>query len=43
MIGRLPNPVEVIELDCGHIPAVTRPDEFAAILDGVAQQVESHA
>jgi pimeloyl-ACP methyl ester carboxylesterase len=43
MIGRLPNAVEVIELDCGHIPAVTRPDEFAAILDRVAQQVESHA
>ena len=41
MIGRLPNPVEVIELDGGHIPAVTRPEEFAAILDRIAAAAES--
>jgi pimeloyl-ACP methyl ester carboxylesterase len=43
MIGRLPNPVEVIELDAGHIPAVTRPEEFAAILERIASAEEQHA
>ena len=36
MIGRLPNPVTVIELDAGHIPAVTQPAAFAAILEDIA-------
>lgn len=38
MIGRLPSPelVTVVELDTGHIPAVTHPAEMAAILDRVA-------
>jgi pimeloyl-ACP methyl ester carboxylesterase len=40
MIGRLPNPVEVIELDCGHIPAVTAPEMFAAVLERVALAVK---
>jgi pimeloyl-ACP methyl ester carboxylesterase len=43
MIGRLPNPLEVIELDTGHIPAVTRPAEFAAILDRIAAAEEQRA
>jgi pimeloyl-ACP methyl ester carboxylesterase len=38
MIGRLPNPVEVVELDTGHIPAVTHPEQFAAILERIAVQ-----
>ena len=35
MIGRLPSPelVTVVELDTGHIPAVTHPEEMAAILE----------
>ncbi len=38
MIGRLPSPelVTVVELDAGHIPAVTHPADMAAILNGVA-------
>ncbi len=38
MIGRLPSPelVTVVELDTGHIPAVTHPEAMAAILNGVA-------
>ena len=38
MIGRLPSPelVTVVELDTGHIPAVTHPDAMAVILNGVA-------
>ena len=43
MIGRLPNPVEIIELDTGHIPAVTRPEEFAAILERIAVAEEQRA
>jgi len=35
MVLRLPGPVDVIRLDCGHIPAVTHPAEFAAILTEV--------
>jgi pimeloyl-ACP methyl ester carboxylesterase len=38
MIGRLPRPelVSAIDLDTGHIPAVTHPDQLAAILHEVA-------
>jgi pimeloyl-ACP methyl ester carboxylesterase len=32
MAGRLPQQPEVIELDSGHIPAVTMPERFAEIL-----------
>jgi pimeloyl-ACP methyl ester carboxylesterase len=36
MIGRLPRPATVVELDTGHIPAVTDPERFAAaVLDAV--------
>jgi pimeloyl-ACP methyl ester carboxylesterase len=37
MIGRLPSPelVTVVELETGHIPAVTHPQEMAAILNEV--------
>ncbi len=35
-IARLPSP-RVVELDSGHIPAVTHPKEFARILDAVAE------
>jgi pimeloyl-ACP methyl ester carboxylesterase len=38
MIGRLPNPVDVIEVDTGHIPAVTHPELFAAILERIASK-----
>ena len=41
MLGRLPNPVDVVELDTGHIPAVTHPELFAAILERVAAQEAS--
>jgi pimeloyl-ACP methyl ester carboxylesterase len=41
MLGRLPNPVEVVELDTGHIPAVTHPEQFAAILERIAAQEAS--
>jgi pimeloyl-ACP methyl ester carboxylesterase len=34
MIGRLPGSPTVVEWDCGHIPAVTRPDDFVALLEG---------
>jgi pimeloyl-ACP methyl ester carboxylesterase len=30
MLRRIPH-VEVVDLDCGHIPAITRPGEFAAV------------
>ncbi len=32
MIGHLPPTPTVVDWDCGHIPAVTRPDDFAALL-----------
>ncbi len=32
MVGHLPGPIEVVRLDCGHVPAVTDPDGFAALL-----------
>ena len=40
MIGRLPNPLDVIELDAGHIPAVTQPEAFARVLDDIATSAE---
>jgi pimeloyl-ACP methyl ester carboxylesterase len=40
MISRLPNPVTVVELDCGHVPAVTEPEVFAKILDEIAAEAE---
>ena len=41
MIGRLPSPelVTVVELDTGHIPAVTHPAEMARVLNRVAQGI----
>jgi len=36
MIARLPHPPTVVRLDTGHIPAVTMPGAFAAVLAGVA-------
>jgi pimeloyl-ACP methyl ester carboxylesterase len=42
MIARLPNRVDVVELDCGHIPAITRPEVFAKILDEIAAEAEQH-
>jgi pimeloyl-ACP methyl ester carboxylesterase len=41
MMGRLPNEVDVIEIDTGHIPAVTHPELFAAILERIAAQEEA--
>ena len=32
MIARLPVPPTVLDWDCGHIPPVTRSEEFAALL-----------
>ena len=37
-IARLRDP-RVVEIDSGHIPAVTHPERFAEILDGVADEV----
>lgn len=35
MIGHLPGTPTVVRLDCGHLPAVTMPDELAAVLAAV--------
>ena len=35
MVARLPHPPTVVRLDTGHIPAVTAPKEFAAIVESV--------
>ncbi len=35
-ITRLPKPPRIVEIDSGHIPAVTHPEEFASILDAIA-------
>jgi len=32
MLERLPNPPDVIDLDGGHVPAITRPEALAAII-----------
>ena len=34
MVARLPRPAEVIELETGHIPAVTHSERFADLLLG---------
>ena len=34
MLGRLPGPIDVVHLDSGHVPAVTMPEQFAAIVIG---------
>lgn len=39
-IERLGRPARIVELDCGHIPAVTNPKELAALLDEAADQAE---
>lgn len=35
-MGREP---DIVELDCGHIPAVTDPEGFARLLDAIAERV----
>jgi pimeloyl-ACP methyl ester carboxylesterase len=39
MVERLPEPPTVIRFDCGHIPAITHPQELAAVLNSAAEQV----
>jgi pimeloyl-ACP methyl ester carboxylesterase len=39
-IERLGRPARTVEIDSGHIPAVTHPEQLAAILDEVADEVE---
>ncbi len=41
-IARLPKPPRIVEIDSGHIPAVTHPEEFARILDEVAGYSARH-
>jgi len=36
MIGHLPGEPTVVRGECGHVPAVTRPDEFVELLEAVA-------
>ena len=33
MIARLPDEPTVVTWECGHIPAITRPDGVAALVD----------
>jgi pimeloyl-ACP methyl ester carboxylesterase len=40
-IERLGRPARIVEIDSGHIPAVTHPEQLAAILDEVADEVEA--
>jgi pimeloyl-ACP methyl ester carboxylesterase len=40
-IERLGRPARIVELDSGHIPAVTHPELLAAILDEAADEVEA--
>jgi pimeloyl-ACP methyl ester carboxylesterase len=40
MIARLPRVPTVVRLDCGHIPAVTEPERFAAVLASAASEGE---
>ena len=35
MVSRLPGPVTVVRMDCGHVPPVTHPAELAAIIHAV--------
>jgi pimeloyl-ACP methyl ester carboxylesterase len=37
MATRLPGPVSVVELDAGHLAAVTRPEALAALIAGAAR------
>lgn len=39
MVRHLPQPPAVVRLDCGHIPAVTQPRDFAAVLDQVERSL----
>jgi hypothetical protein len=32
MAGRLPKPPGIVELECGHIPAVVEPATFASVV-----------
>jgi hypothetical protein len=41
MIARLPDPVTVVDLDTGHIPAITDVDAMAAVLERAAASVVS--
>jgi pimeloyl-ACP methyl ester carboxylesterase len=41
-IARLPSPPRIVEIDSGHIPAVTHPEEFARILGEVADYCARH-
>jgi pimeloyl-ACP methyl ester carboxylesterase len=36
MVARLPNPVAVVALDVGHVPAITHPAELAAVCNRAA-------
>jgi pimeloyl-ACP methyl ester carboxylesterase len=38
MIGRLPRPPRVVEIDGGHIPSVTRPEAVATVLNALAEE-----
>jgi pimeloyl-ACP methyl ester carboxylesterase len=38
MIGNLPQPPRVVDLDSGHVPAVVMPDEFSAIVKEAGSQ-----
>jgi pimeloyl-ACP methyl ester carboxylesterase len=40
-IERLGRPARIVEIDSGHIPAVTHPVQLAAILDEIADEVEA--
>ncbi len=35
MVEHLPEPAAVVRLDCGHIPAITHPDELATVLNQI--------
>jgi pimeloyl-ACP methyl ester carboxylesterase len=35
MVGRLPELAVVVRLDCGHIPAITHPDDLATVLNDI--------
>jgi len=34
-INRLPKVAPVVRLDCGHVPPVTEPERFAAVLKSI--------
>lgn len=37
MVGRLPHPPTVVRFDTGHIPAVTHPEQFAAVVRSIGR------